>query len=279
MKLKLLTELREEDVIEITPEWMSKEYDRMNASLFDGKLGACEFGIFTTGKGSGGGTLGWFKIMGSNLYVSKSTHRIYQKNVSTGEKTFVNSDNFVELCKPKIELNGNYRWTKKAALSTLVHEMCHYYCNMNGWRPVQHHGGEFRAIAFRVSQKSKEFFTVERIAKAEQMDEMELNSVMAARKEKRLDNKKAKVMAVFVFRTNGQVRLINVTSMATLIEIEQIEFKGTGCEKIIYSRDPKLIQLLFDNGYKSTMRGYRYWDVTGKPFVKELDNYEIEVNR
>ena len=47
--------------------WMAQKYDEMNAMLFNGKLGACEFGIFTTGCGSGGRGLGWFEMMGANL--------------------------------------------------------------------------------------------------------------------------------------------------------------------------------------------------------------------
>lgn len=278
MKLKLLTEIDESQVIELTTTWMAAEYDRLNQSLFDGKLMACDFAVFTSGKGAEGGTLGWFKITGKNVYASKSTHRIYYKDLQWGDKTYVDRSNFVEICKPRIELNGNYRWTKKAAISTLVHEMCHYYCNMNGWRPMQHHGPEFRAIAFQVSQRSNEFFTVERIAKAEQMQGMELNGTMAAKKQRRLDNKKAKIIAVFVFKKDGHVRLINAINREVLVEIERIEFKGTGCEKIVYSQDANLIQMLFDKGYKSTMRSYRYWDVTREQFVKELDNYDIEVN-
>lgn len=277
VKLKLLTEIDESQVIELTTTWMAAEYDRLNQSLFDGKLMACDFAVFTSGKGAEGGTLGWFKITGKNVYASKSSHRIYHKDGQWGYKTFVTRENFVEICKPRIELNGNYRWTKKAAISTLVHEMCHYYCNMNGWRPTQHHGPEFRSIAFHVSQKSNEFFTVERIAKAEQMEGMELNDAMAAKKQKRLDNKKSRIIAIFVFKRGGQVRLINAVSREVLLKIERIEFDRNDCEKIVFSQDANLIQRLFDSGYKSTMRGYRYWDVSNEPFVKELENYDIEV--
>lgn len=275
MKLRLLTEIDEKDVIEVTPQWMSAEYDRLNASLFGGKLMACDFALFTTGKGSEGGTLGWFKLTGSNLYVSKREHRIYKKDY-WGDKTYITRENFVELCKPRIELNGNYRWTRKAAISTLVHEMCHYYCNMNGWRPVQHHGNEFRSIAFHVSQKSNEFFTVERIAKAEQMDQMELNSVMAAKKQRRMENKKSRVIATFLFMSNGTVRYLNACgwNLVELIKKEEA-VRGNRCDKILASQDAELVEKLFSEGYRHVMRTYRYWDFTNKPILNELENYDI----
>ena len=45
-------------------QWMAKKYEEMNQELFYGQLGDCDFGIFTTGKGSEGRTLGWFKTKG-----------------------------------------------------------------------------------------------------------------------------------------------------------------------------------------------------------------------
>ena len=278
MKLRPINELNENDVIELTPQWMATEYDRLNASLFDGKLMECQFGLFTTGKGSQGGTLGWFKMTGRNLWVSKQSRRIYTRGgLGDSEKIWINKENFVEYCKPKIELNGNYRWTKKAALSTLVHEMCHYYCNMNGWRPAQHHGPDFMSIAFHVSQKSNEFFTVERVARAEQMSEVELNSEFAEKKKKREEAKKAKVIMTFIFMANGTVRLVNALNNEVVNNIVRLEFTGSRCKKIVVSRDPALMDVVFSRGYKGTMRAYRFWEVQNEDFVKELDNYDTQV--
>ena len=47
----------------VTVEWMAKKYEEMNQQLFGGALGACRFAVFTTGKGSQGGILGWFVIL------------------------------------------------------------------------------------------------------------------------------------------------------------------------------------------------------------------------
>ena len=42
-----------------TVEWMAAKYAEMNEQLFGGQLGQCDFDVFTTGRGSEGGTLGW----------------------------------------------------------------------------------------------------------------------------------------------------------------------------------------------------------------------------
>ena len=275
MEYDILNELNEKDVIELTPAWMATEYEALNQRLFDGKLMACDFGIFTTGRGSEGGTLGWFKITGAPLYVSKSFPRgkIYKK-MPNGEKKWVTKENFVEICKPRIELNGNYRWTKKAAISTLVHEMCHYYCNMNGWRPTQHHGPEFNSIAFEVSRKSNDFFSVQRIAQAEQMSEMELNSVYAEKKTRRETAKKSRIIAMLIYRKNGEVRLINASNWNLVGDVERFEVTHGNCKKIMLSQDPDAIAYLFENGYRSTMRTYKFWDVTTKgPLLDKLNTF------
>lgn len=278
MKLRPINELNENDVIEVTPQWMATEYDRLNASLFDGKLMECQFGLFTTGKGSQGGTLGWFRMTGTGLFITSQTKRIFARGgLGNADKIWINKENFVKYCKPKIELNGNYRWTRKAALSTLVHEMCHYYCNMNGWRPAQSHGREFMAIASHVSQKSNEFFTVERVARAEQMSEVELNGEFAEKKKKREEAKKAKVIMTFIFMVNGTVRLVNALNDAVVDNIVRTEFMGSRCKKIVVSRDPALMDVVFNKGYKGTMRAYRFWEVQNEDFVRNLNQYDTQV--
>lgn len=274
MKYDLINELDENDVVDLTPAWLQTEYNRLNTSYFDGKLGDCSFGLFTTGKGAEGGVLGWFKITGTGIYFSKSSRRMFTKDM-WGDKNYITKENFASVCKPRIELNGNYRWSKKAALSTLIHEMCHYYCNMNGWRPVQHHGNEFRSIAFRVSQKSNEFFTVERIAKAEQMNEMEINSVFAEKKKRRAAAKASRLIVVVMYMKNGEVRLMNANNWNLVGEVERIESKEGRCLRLLTSQDPELVALLFEKGYRHEMRTYRYWDITGKPIVNELDKFKF----
>jgi len=171
----MLTEVDDKQLIAITPEWMKEKFDEMNQLLFNGELKPCRLGLFTTGKGSQGHTLGWFKH--SNLRWDVRTtyngkHPCYVIDY-WGDKVWLDGDNFNKYANPEIQLNGHYNWTEKAALSTLVHEMCHYYDFKDGWEPMQAHGPNFRRIAEMVSRKSNEFFTVERLAKAEQMQQMD----------------------------------------------------------------------------------------------------------
>lgn len=259
-----------------TSEWMSEKYDEMNTKFFGGQLGGCDFGIFTTGKGSMGRTLGRFKITGDGIKYSKRTRRMFKETERYfGDVTFVSRNNFVDLCKPRIELNGNYKWTEKAALSTLVHEMCHYYNYMYGYVPIQGHGEEFKEIAYEVSNKSKGIFTVERLAKAEQMQEMELDSAIAAKNQERRDNRKKKMIPVLVYRRDGEIRLINCGSYELVNYIMHKEANNGSTVKC--STDEGLKNFLFSKGCRIIMRGYgRYYSSYKNPFLKTLDNFPME---
>ena len=181
----MLKEADDKTLITITPEWMEQKFDEMNKLLFNGVLYKPQFSLFTKGKGSRGGTLGWFKINKDYNVIWKSDryHGGYQAYVkdSWGDSFMLQPEEFVYYMHPLIQLNGNYNWTEKAALTTLVHEMCHYYVSRNGHWPKQAHGPEFVSVARMVSQKSNEFFTVQRLAKAEQMEQMDFTDDMKAR--------------------------------------------------------------------------------------------------
>ena len=275
MVLREINEIEDKrELMSPTVEWMAKKYAEMNALLFNGALGKCYFGIFTTGKGSGGGTLGWFKITGNNVKYDRNSRRMFRASSPYGfmmDRTYVNHDNFVDICVPTIELNGNYRWTEKAALSTLVHEMCHYYNYMYGFVPMQAHGREFREIAYHVSSKSNGIFTVERLAKAEQMQEMEL---IGKAKEK-LERKASKTTAVFVYKDDGEIRLINCSTKALVDEIIYTESLRNSTIAVKTSNDESLINFIFTHGFRKVMRTYRFWRVQDKPWVKDLDNFDL----
>lgn len=255
-------------------QWMAKMYDEMNKMLFNGSLGACSFGIFTTGRGSGGGVLGWFKITGQRIRIERRYRRMYRDDYYN--KEYVSKDNFVELCQPKIELNGNYRGTEHGFLSTLVHEMCHYYTYMHGWAPVQAHGREFRDIGYVVASRSNGMFTVQRIATAEQMSELELNDEMKAKKEKRLANKKAAAFALITFTKMGEI-FLTISKDEKLIERIRTYYLDKG-ETSIKTNDANVIEFLFSKGYTKIMRTWRYWTITDKPWIDELKSLLIGGN-
>jgi hypothetical protein len=255
-------------------QWMAKKYKEMNQKLFYGQLGDCDFGIFTTGKGSEGRTLGWFKTKGDNIRVDRYSRRMF---INGWERIYIDRNNFVELCHPTIELNGNYSGTEHGFLETLVHEMCHYYTEMDGYCPRQGHGFEFREIGSIVTSRSNGMFTIQRLASAEQMTELELSDEMKAKRERRLENKKARVFALFVYKKNGQIEL-TITSNANLItEIIETTKKQDDATKIEKSNDQSLIEELFSRGYNSDSRKWNYWNVENEKWITPLVNHGFKM--
>lgn len=249
-------------------QWMAEKYAEMNSQLFGGKLGECNFGVFTTGRGMEGGTLGWFKITSRNIRVDRYSRRMFK---TTGwDKVYVNKENFYYMCQPKIELNGNYFGTEHGFLATLVHEMCHYYTYMNGYCPRQGHGREFKEIGMIVSSRSNGMFTIQRLATAEEMNELELNDEMKAKRAKRLANKKASVTAVIAFTQEGKVKL-TITSNPRLIDMITTSEKERG-SNVVATNDADVIEFLFSKNYKKNMRTWRYWSLEDKPWLGELKN-------
>lgn len=252
-----------------TVEWMAQKYQEMNEQLFNGVLGDCNFNIFTTGRGSQGGTLGWFKIGARGIRVDRYSRKMYKR--IGWDTEYIDKHNFVNLCKPTIELNGNYSGTEHGFLATLVHEMCHYYTYMNGYCPKQGHGPEFRQIGSIVSSRSNGLFTIQRLASAEDMSQLELNDEMKAKREKRLNNKKASVTAIIVMTQEGKVKL-TITSNQNLINLITNTEKNERNENVVTTNDSSVIDYLFSKGYRKNMRTWRYWSLEDKPWINEFKN-------
>ena len=260
-----------------TVNWMAEKYDEMNAKLFGGQLGQCDFNIFTSGRGSQGRTLGFFRMNGRGLKIEIATRKMFRHDDwFPNDKEYVNKSNFYSVCRPSIELNDNYSGTEHAFLGTLVHEMCHYYTYMNGYAPKQGHGTEFRNIAYRVSYKSNGEFSIQRLASAEEMQNFELSDEMKAKREKRLSNKKASLMAIFVYNINGTVKLSTTSSQALANRIID-SYKKLDVPKVVVSNDLRLIELLYSHGYRRNFRTWRYWNVENTDWIKTIDNYDIKV--
>jgi len=248
-------------------QWMAQKYQEMNQWLFNGELGQCYFDIFTSGRGSEGGVLGWFKIKGSNIRVNRYSRKMFKDG---WDEIYIDKSNFYNICYPTIELNGNYSGTEHGFLATLVHEMCHYYTYMHGYAPKQGHGREFKEIGYVVSQRSNGMFTIQRLASAEQMTEMELSDEMKAKRAKRLSNKKSSVTAILVFTKKGEVKL-TISSNPSLINMISSSEKERG-ENVVTTNDAEVIEYLFNKGYKKNLRTWRYWRLDGKPWIDELKN-------
>lgn len=255
-----------------TREWMAIKYEELNKQLFGGALGSCDFEVFTSGRGSEGRTLGWFKLSNRQVMAERYSRRMFI-NANYGEKIYIDKENFETYCWPKIGLNGNYSGTEHAFMATLVHEMCHYYTYMNGYCPKQGHGPEFKNIAYYVSDRSEGVFSIQRLASAEDMKEFELSDEMKAKKQARVANKKSSITVVFRYKKNGAVEMTN-TNSAKLIELILASRLKPEVSKVVISKDPNLIELLYSKGYRSTMRTWKYWNVAGKDFVNNLDQYD-----
>lgn len=251
-----------------TVEWMAERYNEANQKLFNGELGSCEFGLFTSGKGSLGNTNGHFRMKARDLLCSRYDRRLYK--VINGEKIYVNRENFVALANPEIELNGNKLGSEWAFMVTLVHEMCHYYDYSSGIIPKQAHGGRFVRIANAITQKSGGQIEVTKKTTLERSQHFVLDG-----KAKQAEmNKKARATALVVYKKN-EVRLIITTLEKLVYEIYNIESNRKDTLKIYRSNDPQLIETLFNSGFKSTMRSYRYWNITkNSNLINAIDNSE-----
>ena len=265
-------------------EWMKEKYGIFNKELFDGKLGDCDFGFITTGRGSQGGRLGEFRLQGKSLKANRYTRRMFkvQNNIyGYTENIDINKDNFYQICQPIIKLNSHYKATEEAWENTLVHEMCHYYTYMNGICPKQGHGPEFRSIASYVSSNSNGRFTIQRLATAEEMKSFKLDDDMQEKRDKRLANKKSRARAIFVFKTDGKVELTMVSNTNDDVVRQIYKYykepkRESSVLRMVMSQDPKLIEEIYQSGYRKIMRTWRFWYVEQKPLAKNIDNYEYE---
>lgn len=269
-----LTEDEEHSTEKIKPttEWMTKWYDIMNKRLFNGELGACILRPFTTGKGSNGRTLGWFKITASNIKIDRSTRRIFKSDYYS--RQYVDRSSFPSICKPCIELNANYSAPEDSWLNTLVHEMCHYYTYMYGYAPKQGHGPEFREIGAIVSSKSNGLITIQRLASAEEMTHFDLDADIKQKNQERLDRKKSNLNVCVIILDNKQVRLVTTTSMKLVDEIANLHNTKNNTLYFGCSHETGLVELLYSKGYRSSMRTYRYWDISNASWLNILPEYQ-----
>ena len=255
-----------------TVQWMAERYDEANQKLFNGELGSCKFSLFTTGKGSRGKTNGWFRMTGGDLRYNNYNRRMYK--IVNGIKIEINRDNFAEIAKPEISLNGNKSGSEWAFMVTLVHEMCHYYDYSSGILPTQAHGSRFMRIANAITMKSGGQIEVTKTTTLERSQHFVLDDKVKQINDRAAANKKARANALVIYK-KAQTRLI-ITALEKLIyQIYDIESNRNDTVKIYRSNDPQLIDTLFNSGYNNMMRAYRYWDITDKQSILDaIDNSE-----
>lgn len=263
-----------------TVEWMEKYYAIANEWLFKGLLGDCDFRVEPI---SNSNWLGSFRlnVVPGTVYVNKSNRRMFIK--SPHGNIWIVKENFVRHCRPVITLSSQYSATELALFSTLVHEMCHYYTYMYGWSPRQAHGREFKDAGYWVSRASGNLFSIQRLVDAELGQTYEADTDLQAKKDRRKELALLRATYYLVFRKNGQVRLINTNSSSivdNVIAVEKYEQNKIGMSVIIRLTNRELTEKIYNEGYKTQSRTYRFWgfaDETSiiKDILSTLSNYEI----
>lgn len=261
-----------------TLSWIRDKYDELNSLLFRGQLGYCSFEIFTTGRGSQGKYYGYFKMCAPNLKYNRHTHHIFQDSYLY--RINITKTNFVSVCNPTIGINGNYTGTEYAFLTTLIHEMCHYYNYMDGIAPSSSHGSEFKNIVYAVCERSNGLFSYDDVINSEVIrNQYKLDDKIIQTKKNRLENKKSKMYAVFAFMDHGPIRLTTTSNKALLDKICDINnyLNPSSVVKILVSNDSVLIDKLFELGYNTNCRKWFYWNVAGKDWLSLLDSVKTSV--
>ena len=261
-----------------TVEWMKEKYNEMNQKLFGGELGDC---LFTVDK-KRIRTLGWFRMN----YIADAYYDCYRRMYvisDDSKKIYINKDNFFQYCQPIIGLNSLYSGTEKSLLSTLVHEMCHYYTYMFGRMPKQAHGVEFRHIALAVASRSSGIFTIQRIASAEEMSEYELDFDAKEKYDKATSKRMLGCTLLLVYRDNGNIELI-VTKERSLINkifriAEEGRTYGGRITQIKTSTSDEALDIYKKHGYTHVFKSYRYFPKTkDDEIIKELENTDMETH-
>lgn len=155
---------------------------------------------------------------------------------------------------------------------------------MNGLCPKQAHGTEFRRIGSIVSSRSNGLISIERLARAEEMANYELDSDLKDRMVRRAERKAARVNYIFVKYSNSEIRLLNTHSSELIDQIIYLAKKyseKTGRTDVFVAKltNDKLAKEFYNRGYKKEMRVYRYWEMNifDQTMEKVLDSGDYEI--
>lgn len=261
--------------------WLKRKYDEFNQAYFNGELMACEFSIFTSGKGSEGGILGKFSMTNCNYFKSDRRRKIVHIGEVPGEVSFyrngrfvvdITKNNFVKICKPRISLNGNYSWNEFSMSETLIHEMCHYlvYIRNNFCMPSRSHGSLFMSVASEVTSRTNGVFSVEGVATAETMKNVELDQKFVEKRKRRAENAANTATIALIKRADLGTYMMFIANENITMRFVNL-FKGPNEKypfvKII--RDPDIAAFLLRNGYKKFRVPTRHYNMAKYP--KDLD--------
>lgn len=258
-----------------TVEWMTRMYNEMNRALFGGRLRECEFCVRDLGR-----TLGRFQMTGESLGYYKDDRSLFFKNPS-GICFYINRNNFAKLCKPLITLNDAYTAPEEQFLTTLVHEMCHYYTYMEGTVPTSAHGEEFKAIARSVNYRSKGRFKITTKASVERMMNYKLDDNVQARLQakaaKRKETEFAKLYTVLMFGENV-IGLVTTTSQKLVRTHLLNNAISKRFKEIIHVTDPEFLKKCIEHGFTRNFKSpHYYYNVTNTDFAQNGKDYKHTV--
>lgn len=250
--------------------WIRRMYNEMNRKLFDYRLGHCDFDIFKKGAGSQGHVLGFFTF-GRGVRMNRLNRHMFVVEAS-GNIQYINYENFPLICRPRIELNGNYHGKQSSFLNTLVHEMCHYWTYMNGFSPSDAHGAEFMRAARMVQENSGGTMEIGKVASAEEMEGYQLDQNIADRNMKRTQTRQSRSYLVIVVQNKNTVYMSMISSLSVVEKIVDYYREMKSVNMILVSKDSGLMQYLFDKHYGKIFRSWRYWDISSRPWLPEFLN-------
>ena len=244
----------------VTNSWMDSWFDRLNQELFSGVLQKCDLSVFSSGKGSGN-ALGWFSINNKNIRIERGSRRMYDTSHFFGlsERIYVDSENFVQMCQPSIQVSGNYTGNEFVFLNTLIHEMCHYYTYYNGYAPKQPHGVEFRRVAAMIARKTNNLISIQRLSTADEMSQIAFTDEFKKSKKAEFEHRRKRILGVLVFRINGNIDLTLTSNEALINSIVKVRMSARDTIKIYEIDDPNFVYEMFIKGFRKNMRSYRWW--------------------
>lgn len=257
--------------------WLKQKYDEFNKAYFNGELMECEFSVFTSGKGSEGGILGKFTITNCTYSRYDRRRKIIHIGEVPGEVSIyrngrfvvdVTKNNFVKICKPRISLNGNYSWNEFSMSETLIHEMCHYlvYVRNNFCVPSQSHGSLFMSVASEVTSRTNGVFSVDGVATAETMKNVELDQKFVEKRKRRAENAANTATIALIKRADFGTYMMFIANEDITMRFVNL-FKGPNEKypfvKII--RDPDIAAFLLSKGYHKFRVPTRHYNISKYP--------------
>lgn len=261
----------------LTPSWMYAMYDKFNREIFGGVLPECRLVIGKCAKSNWLGEFSLSKGRGvTRLYANGNTRKIMVDYFNGFEHSSIpiNKENIVQYCNPTIILSNMYRFNEYGAILVLIHEMCHYRVEYNGFYPKQAHGPEFRSVCSRVSYMTNGTISIERLLDAESVG-IEASEELVAKRQRKEDSILRRLNYHLVVINNGsEIELLNIGNSNVINDIVSYNNKKGNKFSIYKIIDSDIISELYNKNFTHFMRTYRCWNVLDSVTLKNiLGNY------